>query len=61
MHDTKSSNFVDFEINDIQFEIGGKQKKQKQIVNLPKSYIVKDDIENGYLNVIPLWYFGLLY
>ena len=25
------------------------------------SYRVKDDIEYGYLNVIPLWMFGLLY
>ena len=25
------------------------------------AFIVKDDIEYGYLNVIPLWMFGLLY
>jgi hypothetical protein len=26
-----------------------------------KSYIVKDDIEYGYRNTIPLWAFGLNY
>ena len=26
---------------------------------LEDGYIVKDDIERGYLNVIPLWMFGL--
>ncbi len=43
------------------FEIGGKSKKRKQIADIPNSYIVKDDIETGYENVIPLWLFGFLY
>jgi hypothetical protein len=43
------------------FEIGGRNKKQKQIKGVAKSYIVKDDIEYGGFNVIPLWQFGLLY
>ena len=43
------------------FEVGGKNKTKKQIQNIDDSYIVKDDIEIGVLNVIPLWVFGLLY
>jgi len=43
------------------FEIGGKNKQQDQIDKDGKSFVVKDDIEYGYLNVIPLWAFGLNY
>ena len=39
----------------------GKNKKQKQIEDIDNGYVVKDDIERGYLNVIPLWMFGLNY
>jgi hypothetical protein len=43
------------------FEVGGKNKTQKQIEGLENAYIVKDDIEYGYKNVVPLWAFGLNY
>lgn len=43
------------------FEVGGKNKTQKQIENLENAFIVKEDIEVGFGNVIPLWYFGLMY
>lgn len=43
------------------FEVGGKNKSHKQIVGRENSYVVKDDIEYGYGNTIPLWYFGMLY
>lgn len=43
------------------FEVGGKNKKKTQIQNVPNSIIIKDDIENGNGNMIPLWMFGLLY
>lgn len=56
-----SSNIADFRIEDIDFEIGGKQKGQKQIHQATKGFIVKDDIETSYQNTIPLWHFGLLY
>ena len=56
-----SSKKADFVIEDYTFEIGGKNKLQKQIEQDGKSYLVKDDIEFGYLNVIPLWAFGLNY
>lgn len=56
-----SSNIADFRIEDIDFEIGGKQKGQKQILQATKGFVVKDDIETSYQNTIPLWHFGLLY
>ena len=61
MNDVTSSTISDFEINGKVFEIGGRKKGQKQIENADEGYIVKDDIESGYANVIPLWAFGLNY
>lgn len=52
---------ADFNINNITFEVGGKSKSQEQIKNLKNAYIVKDNIEYGYKNVLPLWAFGLNY
>jgi len=43
------------------FEVGGKKKRQKQLQNIEHGYVVKDDIETGYGNIIPLWMFGMLY
>ena len=60
-HQVNTSAMADFSINDKDFEVGGKNKGLKQIQNAPKGFVVKDDIEQGYLNVIPLWQFGLLY
>jgi hypothetical protein len=51
----------DFNINNITFEVGGKNKTQEQIKDLKNAYIVKDNIEYGYQNVLPLWAFGLNY
>jgi len=56
-----SSKNADFVIKDYTFEVGGKNKQQNQIEKDGKSYIVKDDIEFGYMNIIPLWAFGLNY
>jgi len=52
---------ADFNINNITFEIGGKSKNQEQIKDLKNAYIVKDEIEYGYQNIVPLWAFGLNY
>lgn len=60
-NDVRSSDISDFEIDNKVFEIGGRKKGQKQIENASDAYIVKDDIESGYANVIPLWAFGLNY
>lgn len=52
----------DFYVDDkYTFEVGGKSKTQKQIQGIENAYIVKDDIESGVMNTIPLWLFGLLY
>ncbi len=56
-----ASKKADFVVNGYIFELGGKSKKQHQIENDGKSFLVKDDIEFGYRNVIPLWAFGLNY
>lgn len=61
MNNVISSPASDFEIDGKTFEIGGRKKGQKQIENVREGYIVKDDIETGYANVIPLWAFGLNY
>jgi hypothetical protein len=52
---------ADFQIDDIIFEVGGKNKSKKQIAGLSEAYLVKDDIEFGYQNTIPLWHFGMSY
>lgn len=56
-----SSSVADFQIETFTFEVGGKNKKQKQIRGIENAFIVKDDIEYGYQNVLPLWAFGLTY
>ena len=56
------SNNVDFVVNNKYFfEIGGKNKTQKQIRGLKNAFIVKDNIEAGLGNIIPLWLFGFTY
>jgi hypothetical protein len=59
VHASKHADFI--VDNNYHFEIGGKNKKQKQIKDLNTAYIVKDDIEIGSDNIIPLWLFGFLY
>lgn len=60
-HKVTSSPSADFLVNGHTFEVGGKSKNQKQIKNVNDAFIVKDDIENAYMNIIPLWTFGLNY
>lgn len=56
-----SSRISDFEIDGKTFEVGGKKKGKKQLSDAKEGYIVKDDIEYGSGNIIPLWAFGFLY
>jgi predicted AAA+ superfamily ATPase len=52
----------DFWVNNkYTFEVGGKNKKFKQIQDLENSFVVSDEIEIGSGNKIPLWLFGFLY
>ncbi len=52
----------DFIIDDIVFEIGGKNKTMQQIRTVKASaFLVKDDILNGGKKTIPLYLFGFLY
>ncbi len=60
-YDVRSSDMSDFCINDKTFELGGRRKGTKQISDIKNSYIVKDDIEFGFDNIIPQWAFGLTY
>lgn len=60
-YEVLASEKSDFQIEQYTFEIGGKNKQQKQIQGITDAYIVKDDIEYGYQNVIPLWHFGFNY
>jgi predicted AAA+ superfamily ATPase len=59
--DVVASPVSDFLIEGMTFEVGGKNKSQKQIQGVENGYVVKDDIEFGYANVIPLWQFGMTY
>ena len=60
-HKVTSSPAADFLVKGHTFEVGGKSKKQKQIKNVNDAFVVKDDIENAYMNIIPLWTFGFNY
>ena len=59
--DVIASPISDFQLNEFTFEVGGKNKKQTQIKNASHAYLVKDDIEYGIGNIIPLWAFGFMY
>lgn len=43
------------------FEIGGRTKGKSQVKDTDNAFVVRDDIEVGFGNVIPLWLFGFLY
>lgn len=61
-HDVFFSIESDFYVdNKYTFEIGGKNKKRKQIQGMESSYIIADNIEYGTDRRIPIWLFGFLY
>ncbi len=51
----------DFASKGYTFEVGGKNKTNKQIKHLEKSVVAADEIEVGHQHKIPLWLFGWLY
>lgn len=60
-NDVVFSGIADFQIGDFTFEVGGRRKGQQQIEQARHGFIVKDDIAQPMLNIIPLWHFGLTY
>ena len=56
-----SAKHTDFRIGDSIFEVGGAKKGSRQLEGDPKGFVVRDDIEFGHSNIIPLWQFGLNY
>lgn len=61
-HDLSYPKFGDFLVdNKFLFEIGGKNKSNKQIAGIENAYISSDNIEYGNGNTIPIWIFGFLY
>ena len=56
-----ASEVSDFLVDGHTFEVGGHKKGRRQIVEVPDSYVVKDDIEYATAGIIPLWMFGLNY
>jgi len=60
-HNMRGSSVADFVIDGKTFEVSGKHKGQKQIKEIENGHVVKDDIEDGFLNVVPLWQLGLTY
>lgn len=43
------------------FEVGGRTKGKSQVKDADNGFVVRDEIEVGFGNVIPLWLFGFLY
>lgn len=60
-NDVISSRISDFRIGDITFEAGGPKKGKKQLAGAETGIVVRDDIEYGYHEFVPLWQFGLNY
>ena len=50
--------FVD---NTYLIEIGGPNKTRKQLKQAENAFVLRDQIETGYTNILPLWLFGFLY
>jgi uncharacterized protein len=61
-HTVNYSKKADFVVdNQYTFEVGWRNKTQKQIAGIENSFLAIDGIETGYQNEIPLWLFGFLY
>ena len=62
-HKVTASSVADFEVDDITFEIGGRNKTKRQIIGAEteRAYVVRDDMEYAGMKSVPLWMFGFLY
>jgi hypothetical protein len=62
VHQVSHTQKGDFLVNDqMIFEVGGENKKFKQIAGIKNSYLAVDNEMMGTQNRIPLWLFGFLY
>ncbi len=62
MHQVSYTGQGDFFVaNTYTIEVGGMNKKRKQIEGLQNVFIAADNIEFAHQNKIPLWLFGFLY
>ena len=62
LHRVSLSDFADYVIDgQFHFEIGGASKSKKQIHGKEMAFVVKDDMEHGVANTLPLWVFGFVY
>jgi hypothetical protein len=62
LHRVSLSDFADYVIDgQFHFEIGGASKSKKQIHGKEMAFVVKDDMEHGVANALPLWVFGFVY
>lgn len=59
--EVRSSPISDFLVEGVTFEMGGKNKGRTRRRGVERDFVVRDGIEAGHGNVIPLWAFGLLY
>lgn len=51
----------DFQVNEVTFEIGGKNKTASELKGCTRAYVASDGILLGHGQIIPLYLFGLLY
>ena len=51
----------DFSVNNVVFEVGGKNKTEEQIKGIPNSFILADEILMPTAKKIPLYLLGFLY
>lgn len=54
------SNIGDFQINEMIFEVGGKNKNFNQIKDIEQSFLAIDTDTTTHKNKIPLWLFGFM-
>lgn len=60
-NDIIASKTTDFRIGNNIFEVGGASKSTRQLNGNQDGFVVRDDIEYGHGQIIPLWHFGLNY
>lgn len=62
IHQLSLPDTADFLVdNKYLFEIGGPSKSKKQLQQVSNAYVLRDQIETGHKNIVPLWLFGFLY